>query len=105
MSRPAARLNDKTIGTCFHPSHTIPIRVAGRIITASSDVIVNNRPLARHNDLVRSDCGHISRIITDAGAHNVNGKIGTARLNDRVGNGPYIATIITASPNVNERSS
>lgn len=105
MTRPVARLNDKTFGTCYHPSHSVPLRVKGRIITASPDTFVNNRPVARHGDKVKADCGHISKIISSIGSVNTNQAIGTARLNDRVGNGPYIARIITASPNVNEGSS
>jgi len=105
MSRPTARLNDKTFGTCFHPVHVPPLVTGGRIITASSDIVVNGRPLARHGDKVRADCGHISEIITDTGRNKPNADKGTARLFDKVGNGPYIAKIVTASPNLNQSNS
>ena len=96
MTRPAARLNDKTLGNCeVHGPN-----IKGRIITASSNIIVNGRPLARHGDKVKADCGHIAEIITEIGRVNPNQDIGTARLNDRVGKSPYKAVIITASPNV-----
>lgn len=97
--RGAARLNDKTYGTCYDSSHTTPINVGGKIITASSDATVNNRGMARLGDIVRTDCGHLSKIITASPNTDTNQHAGTARLNDQVGDGPYIARIITASPN------
>lgn len=95
MSRGAARLNDKTLGVCSHPSH-IPQTVQGRIITASGDTIVNGRPVARLGDKVLSSCGHIGIICTAATSENTNKKVGTARLNDKT-TGFYKARIITAS--------
>jgi uncharacterized Zn-binding protein involved in type VI secretion len=97
MARPIARLNDRTTGTCSHPSHIVPITVGGRITTASTDMSVNNRGIARLHDQVTTDCGHVSYIITASGNTSVNNRP-AARLNDRVGNGPYEATIITGSP-------
>lgn len=99
MSRGAARLNDKTLGVCSHPSHLVPITVRGRIITASGDTSVNNRPVARLGDKVLSSCGHIGTICTAATSENTNKKAGTARLNDKT-TGVYKARIITASSNV-----
>jgi len=57
---------------------------------------VNNRGIARLHDQVTTDCGHVSYIITASGDSGANGRP-AARLNDRVGNGPYSATIITGS--------
>jgi uncharacterized Zn-binding protein involved in type VI secretion len=100
MARGVARLRDRTDGTCSHPSHPVPIRVGGRIITASGDTKANTRGIARLNDVVLTDCGHRSKIITGSGDHKTNGRP-TARLRDRVGNGPYSATIVTASGDTN----
>jgi len=94
MSRGTARLNDRTFGTCS--AHPTPIQVGGTIVTASPDTKINNRGVARINDIVRTDCGHTSKIITGSGTVKVNGRL-HARLNDDVGNGPYTAKIITAS--------
>ena len=45
-----------------------------------------------------TDCGHTAEIITGSPSVITNEKL-TARLGDKVANGPpYIATIITASP-------
>jgi len=96
MSRGAARLNDKTLGVCSHPSHPAPITVRGRIITASGSTLVNNRPVARLGDKVLSDCGHIGVICTSATSEDYDRKAGTARLNDKT-TGVYKARIITAS--------
>lgn len=96
MPRPTARLNDRTIGTCSHPSHLVPITVGGSITTASSDTTVNQRGVARLNDKVTTDCGHVSYIITASSDTFANSR-GVARLNDKVGNGPYSAEIITGS--------
>ena len=93
-----ARLNDLTSGVCYHPSHMVPFPTKGRIITASSDVIVNFRGAARLDDMVMTDCGHTDQIMTASGdTFNVKP---VARLGDKVGkSGIYIATIVTASPN------
>ena len=96
MARGVARLNDRTTGTCSHPSHLVPITVGGKIITASGDTKANDRGVARLNDTVLTDCGHRSKIITGSGTNKTNGRP-TARLNDRVGQGPYSARIISAS--------
>ena len=93
--RPVARLGDKTTGTCT--AHIIPIDVGGTIITGSPDTLVNGLPIARHGDEVEADCGHKSVIVTADLSTPVNGEPGTARLGDSVGDGPYTATIITAS--------
>jgi uncharacterized Zn-binding protein involved in type VI secretion len=100
MARGVARLNDRTTGTCSHPSHPVPITIGGKIITASGDTKANRRGIARLNDVVLTDCGHRSKIITASGDHKTNGRP-TARLNDAVGKGPYSARIITASGDTN----
>jgi uncharacterized Zn-binding protein involved in type VI secretion len=92
MPRGAARLNDLTLGDCaIHGPN-----IKGKIITASSNTIVNNRGVARLNDTVQADCGHTAKIVTGSGTVNVNNRP-YARLNDEVGNSPYTAKIITAS--------
>lgn len=100
MARGVARLNDRTVGTCTHPSHPPLPNMGGKIITASGDTKANNRGIARLNDVVLTDCGHRSNIITGSGNHKTNGRP-TARLNDSIGNGPYRARIITASGDTN----
>lgn len=99
-NRGVARLADLTDGVCYHPVHLVPLPIGGKIITASGDTIDNNRPVARLGDTVLADCGHTSIIITAAPTVTTNSR-GTARLNDLVGSGPYIARIITASTNTN----
>lgn len=101
MSRGVARLNDSTLGTCSHPSHA-PRTATGKIITASGNVNVNNRPTARLGDTVLTDCGHTSVIITASGTVGSTSERGVqvARLGDQIGNGPYSAVIVTASGNV-----
>ena len=95
--RGIARLNDKTLGDCAVHGPNIQ----GRIITASGSEQVNGRPMARLGDTVRADCGHESKIVTASSSENPDSKIGTARLNDKVGRPgePYKARIITASTN------
>ena len=94
--RGIARLNDVTKGTCYHPSHP-PRPASGKIITGSDTVFVDGRPVARFDDIVKTDCGHYDYII--GYKDSVFGDTqGFARLNDQVGkNGIYIATIVSAS--------
>jgi len=99
--RGVARLNDRTIGTCSHPSHDVPLtNMGGKIITARGDVYTNNRPTARQGDTVLSDCGHKGKIITSASTVETSGASkNIARLGDTT-EGDYVARIITASGNV-----
>lgn len=99
MTQGVARLGDLTTGVCSHPSHAVPLPTSGKIITASDTVFADNLPVARLGDTVLADCGHSSIIITSATTVDSNTR-GNARLNDQVGNGPYSATIITASTTV-----
>jgi uncharacterized Zn-binding protein involved in type VI secretion len=100
MNRGCARLGDTTQGICSDSSHDQPIKVNGKIITASSNVTANNRQVAIVGDVVKADCGHKSHIITGSTTTvKVNGKL-TARLGDKVKDGPYDAKIITASTDV-----
>jgi len=91
-TRGAARINDKTIGTCrIHGPN-----IGGRIIEASADVKVNGRGVARIGDKVQADCGHTATIITSSPSGDVNDR-DIARLNDKVGDSPYTGKISTAS--------
>jgi uncharacterized Zn-binding protein involved in type VI secretion len=100
MKRGCARLGDTTQGICSDSSHRNPIKVNGKIITASSNVIANNKQVAIVGDLVKADCGHTSHIITGSTTNaTVNGKL-IARLGDKIKDGPYEATIITASTDI-----
>ena len=97
MARGVARIGDRTIGVCCHPSHPCKT-VGGTIITGSPDVITNERLTARIGDLVLTDCGHIGYIITGSPNDIANNRL-IARIQDKVSNGaPYNATIITCSP-------
>ena len=97
-----AREGDTTHGVCSHPDHNTPITVAGKIITASGNVMANGRKMARRGDQVQTDCGHISYIITGSTSKvAANGQDRpVARLGDTIGGGPYNATIVTASTDV-----
>lgn len=95
MPRPVARLGDRTEGTC-----AVHGRQGGTIITASTDVSINQRGIARLNDQVEADCGHIAYIITGSDDVPTNQRP-TARLNDQVGNSPYEAIIISGSEDTN----
>lgn len=97
--RGVARVSDRTLGTCSHPSHEVPITVGGTIITGSSNLQADNLPVARIDDQVRTDCGHTDFIKTASGRIE-NIKL-VARLADTVGrDGIYEATIISASTSV-----
>ncbi len=91
-----ARLGDRTIGACS--IHGAPM--GGLIITASSDVVANDRGVARLGDIVLADCNCVSNIITAASTVITNDR-GTARLQDRVAGASYTAVIVTGSPDVN----
>jgi hypothetical protein len=95
MSRGVARLGDKTLGSCSVHGNNI----MGTIITASTTTTTaNGLPVARLTDMVLAECGHESKIIT-ASPTVTDGKLGVARLNDKVGASPYEARIISASSN------
>lgn len=96
-----ARKDDRTDGTCFHPSHDPPLSTGGTITTGSSSVSLNGKPIARKGDTVVADCGHSSEI-TSGSQSVTSAGLGEdiARLNDAVGNGPYIASITSASTTV-----
>ena len=95
--RGIARVTDRTLGTCSHPSHPVPITVGGTIETGSPNVQDQNLPIARLDDRVKTDCGHVDYINSASGTIE-NIKL-VARLNDTVGrDGIYNANIITASP-------
>ena len=94
--RGIARVTDRTIGTCYHPSHPPLTNMGGTIITGSPNVQDENLPIARLDDRVETDCGHVDYINSASGTIE-NIKL-VARLNDTVGReGIYRANIITAS--------
>ena len=100
MGQPIARIGDRTDGTCYHPSHLVPLGVGGTIITGSPNVFTNNIPTARLGDLVETDCGHIGKIITGS-TIDITNNILTARLGDNVAtDAPYVAIIVTGSTDV-----
>ena len=93
MSRGIARLNDQTMGNCTEHGNDI----GGKITSASPNVSINNRGVARLGDKVLADCGHEATIITASPSITANQR-GVARLDDQIGDSPYTAKIITASP-------
>lgn len=95
--RGVARLGDRCIGACAVHGPNI----GGTIISASGDVIANDKGVARLADTVRADCGHIALIITCAATCVANDR-GVARLNDLVKGPEYSGQIISASADVSE---
>lgn len=95
--RGVARLGDRTIGSCVVHGPN----VGGTIVTASGDVIANDKGVARLADSVRADCGHFALIITCAATCVANDR-GVARLNDLVKGPEYSGQIISASTDVFE---
>jgi uncharacterized Zn-binding protein involved in type VI secretion len=62
--------------------------------------VVNDRKAARLGDTVTTtECGHTGVIIT-ASDNVIGDEPPIARINDKVGAGDYIATIMEASPDV-----
>ena len=96
--RGIARVGDRTLGTCYHPSHSSPVsNMGGTIITGSPNLQDQSKPIARLDDCVETDCGHRDYINSASGTIE-NIKL-IARLSDTVGReGIYKADIITASP-------
>ena len=56
-----AAVDDRCTGICY--SHEDPISVSGVIYTGSPSGFKRNKAIARHDDLVRFDCGHIGKIV------------------------------------------
>lgn len=96
--RGLARLGDRTIGTCSHPSHKKPITTGGTIISGAPTVTSGKLADARIGDFVITDCGHLDIIIMGSPTVTANG-LGTARIGDSTGGlGVYVAIIITGNP-------
>lgn len=97
MSRGTTRIDDQTIGTCkIHGPN-----IKGKVITASSNVSVNGRILARAGDTVLADCGHTGTIITAKETLSSTGEANmlVARIDDQFA-GVYTGKIITSSGDV-----
>lgn len=95
MSRPIARIGDRTIGTCF--AHDPPITVGGTIVSGSSNKTTNTKPTARIGDKVRTDCGHTGEIVSGSPSLTADNKL-VARIGDKV-SGIYVGEVVTGSPN------
>ena len=91
--RGVARLGDCTHGICY--AHSTPIKVSGKIISASSDTYCDTLGIARLGDTVLAECGHTGTIIS-ASENALCNDLGIARLGDNIA-GKYVATIISAS--------
>ena len=90
-----ARVGDSASGTCSHPSHSSPISVTGTIISGSSDVMVEGKPLARVGDAVQASCGHMATIVSGSSKFFNDGKA-AARVGDPV-SGDWSGTITGGS--------
>ena len=93
--RGSARLGDVVRGTCSE--HGLQ---NGTIVTASGDIIVNDRAVARIGDKVSLDCGHLAVIVTSSA--DVTSNRLHARLGDKVAGEDvnFDGEIVTASPDV-----
>ena len=100
--RGCARLGDKVSGRCTGFGHVANLQTTGTIITASGDVIVNDKGAARIGDKVQLDCNpaHYAIIVSSSGDVTKNRL--TARLGDKVAgdNVTFDGEIVSASPNV-----
>ena len=94
----SARLGDNVRGTCN--THNSPLQTNGTISTASGDVIVNDRGVARIGDKVALDCGHIAVIV--GSSPDVTSNRPHARLGDKVAgdNCDFSGEIVSSSPDV-----
>lgn len=98
--RGIARIGDKTLGTCYHPSHPPLENMGGTIITGSGNMQDQGKPVARLDDCVLTDCGHRDYINSTSGTITNDAGLAkkVARLADTVGRDRiYVAQIITAS--------
>ena len=95
MSVPMCRKNDITFGICLICRKP----TAGKIDTASENVMVNGKGAARDTDIVRADgCGHTGTIKTTS-TTMVNGK-SVAKVGDMF-SGDYFGVLGNGSPDVN----
>ena len=97
MTRPVARLSDRTVGVC-----AIHGPIGGSITTASTDVLTNS-PLgtARIGDTVTADCGHTGKITTGSPQVEANRRK-VARIGDKF-EGDYSGEIITGATLTDKR--
>jgi uncharacterized Zn-binding protein involved in type VI secretion len=87
-----ARKDDRTTGTCYHPSHLEPISIGGKITGSAAKTVIENKLAARVGDEVTSDCGHKGKIILASGNILAEGKR-LARAGDPF-SGDYVGTIV-----------
>ncbi len=90
-----ARLTDIWAGICV--CHIPPVGMAGPIVTASDNVIINNLGAARLHDVVIGFCGHPGIIVAASNDVIINNR-GAARIGDPVV-GCTIGAIVTGSEN------
>ena len=86
-----ARIGDLCTGTCFHPSHVVPISMTGTIQTGASTVTCEGSGVARIGDQVLTDCGHIGLIVSSSTTVFAEGAM-VARVGVSVA-GDFVATI------------
>ncbi len=94
MSAAICRKGDVTDGICT----VCRKQVAGKIDSASENVIINGKGAARDTDIVKADgCGHTGKIKSSA-TMIVNGK-SVARAGD-IFTGDYMGVLKNGSPDV-----
>jgi uncharacterized Zn-binding protein involved in type VI secretion len=100
--RGCARLGDKVSGTCSGFGHPANLSTGGTIVTASTDVVANDRGVARIGDRVQLDCNSAHFAVIVGSSTDVKSNRDNARLGDLVSgeNVSFSGEIVTASTNV-----
>jgi len=100
--RGCVRLGDRVSGKCSGPGHPANLQTGGTIVTASSDVVANNRGVARIGDKVQLDCNSSHYGVITSSSTDVKSNRDNARLGDSVSgeNVTFSGEIITASTDV-----
>ena len=88
-----ARMSDTCQGYCA----ICECGMVGQIITGSSNVLTNNSPTARVNDIVQGACGHTGTII--ATSKNMVNSMSIVKMGDQF-QGIFSGSVITGSSNV-----
>jgi uncharacterized Zn-binding protein involved in type VI secretion len=97
MGSPAAKIGTISQGYCSNDDHGSQ---AGKDITGSPNVFINNIAAARLTDTVQANCGDIGKINTASNTVFVNG-LKKARINDTF-TGTYSGSLVSnGAPDVN----
>jgi uncharacterized Zn-binding protein involved in type VI secretion len=86
-----SRINDRWDGYC----KACEGNYSGHIITGTENGTCHSEDgIARHDDLVLSDCGHKSKIIATSTCSVINGRP-VVRVGDRTDENPLVGAIVT----------